>query len=190
MGASLDAIAELPAESFRPLKREEYDRLVSAGVFEGERLELLLGVLVAMTPQDPRHAAVVQRLNRLLTRALGDRSDVRVQLPLAVSDVSEPEPDVAVVPRGDTDDAHPSTAHLVVEVAWSSLAKDRKLKSELYAEAEVPEYWLVDVAGKEIEVCRKPVAGRYAERAVRRRGESIRLVAYPDVEVAVADVVR
>ena len=190
MGVGIDAIAELPAGMVRPLRREEYDRLVAAGVFEGERLELLLGVLVAMTPQDPRHAAVVQRLNRLLSRALGDRSDVRVQLPLAVSDVSEPEPDIAVVPRGDTDDAHPSSAHLVVEVAWSSLATDGKLKAGLYAEAGVPEYWLVDVAGKEIEVHRGPSAGRYAERAARRRGETIRLVAFPDVAIDVADVVR
>ena len=190
MVLSLTEIADLAPETIRPLSRLEYDRLVAEGMFEGERVELLGGVLVAMTPQYPVHSGVVQRLNRVLMRALGSSCDVRVQLPLAVSDDSEPEPDLAVVPLGDTDDAHPRTAFLVVEVSNASVAKDRTVKASLYAAADVPEYWLVNVADGQIEVHVEPRNGRYGLVAIRRPGETISLRAFPDVAIAVDDVLR
>src|SRR5580704_11900392 len=87
----------------------------------------------------------VTRLNKLLVRALGDRAEVRVQAPFGASDVSEPEPDLAVVPPGSYLDEHPSRAHLLIEVADSSLQDDRRIKGPLYAAAGVPEYWIVDL---------------------------------------------
>ncbi len=178
-------------ERLRPLRRVEYDRLIAEGFFdEDDRIELLDGVIVEMTRQGPRHAATVQRLTRLLILALDTKADVRVQLPFAASEISEPEPDVAVVPSGDYDRAHPGDALLLIEVSESSLTKDRRVKARIYAEAGAPEYWVIDVASGAIEVRTQPTAGGYTQVRIARPGESIRLQAFPDVEIAVSDVVR
>ena len=106
-------------------------------------------------------------------RAVGDRADVRVQLPLAVSDDSEPEPDIAVVAPGSPFGGHPTTAFLVTEIGASSLSKDRSIKAELYAEAGVIEYWIVDVNEDVVEVYRAPVRGRYTTMSTHDRGATI-----------------
>jgi Uma2 family endonuclease len=85
----------------RPLKRAEYDSLVESGAFAGERLELINGVMVETSPQDARHAFAVQQLTAVLSERLRGRAITRIQLPIALSDDSEPEPDVAVVALGD-----------------------------------------------------------------------------------------
>src|ERR1700674_406937 len=119
--------APVPArgDKIRPLRRGEYDCLVRAGSFEGERLELLYGRLVTMSPQGERHAFSITRLTEILVRGLAGRAQVRVQLPFAASDISEPEPDLAVVVPGDYLDGHPRRALLVIEVAQASLEEDR-----------------------------------------------------------------
>ncbi len=165
--------------------------MVDQGFFEDdERIELLDGVIVQMTPQGMGHAAAIERLTHLLVLALAPRARVRVQLPYAASDLSEPEPDLAVVPPGDPEQSHPDRSLLLVEVAESSLSKDRRVKTRIYATAGVPEYWIVDVSGRTIEVRTEPGEGNYRRVRVARPGESIRLQAFPDVEIAVADVVR
>ncbi|MBI4265309.1 MAG: Uma2 family endonuclease [Acidobacteria bacterium] len=150
-------------DRIRPLRRIEYETLVDCGLFEDARVELLCGALVEMSPQGPLHANVVSRLSERLIRALPDTVRTRVQSPLALSEDSEPEPDIAVVPVGDYDRAHPSRAILVIEVAESSLQKDRGVKTALYAMAGVPEFWLVNLADRVVEVHRRPSAGRYAD---------------------------
>jgi Uma2 family endonuclease len=159
-------------------------------MFAGERLELLRGVLVAMTPQNAAHAAVVQRLTELLVGALGVRVSVRIQLPLALTEDSEPEPDVAIVPRGDYDDVHPETALLVVEVADASLAKDGSLKAELYAAAGIAEYWVVDIPHRRVRVHLAPSGGRYREVTTLQRGDTVGPRAFPDVALGVSDIVK
>src|SRR6478752_1843087 len=94
----------------RPLRREEYDRLVALGVFDDERIELLEGVIVKMSPKNQEHASPVQLLNVLLLPALLGRSVVRIQLPLNAVRESEPEPDVVIAPLGDYRRAHPDRA--------------------------------------------------------------------------------
>lgn len=175
-------------ERIRPLKRVEYDALVSQGLLEESRVELLLGNLVEMTPQGPLHADVVAKLASRLGRALPPQVEVRSHSPLAVSDDSEPEPDVAVVPAGAYDRDHPASALLVVEVADSSLKKDRGVKSALYATAGVPEFWLVNLTEKVVEVHRDPVAGRYTN--VRRVGRDGQLtpVDFPTVIIPVSEL--
>jgi Uma2 family endonuclease len=183
----LDARSLYP-ETARPLRRIEYDRLVAAGIFEGERVELLYGTLVAMSPHDPRHASPIQKLTGVLVRALGDRAAVRVQLPVVACDESEPEPDIAVVPPADYATEHPARAHLVVEVATSSLSKDREVKGPLYAKSGFREYWIVNVPERVLEIYRAAQDGAYRVVARRAPGEVARLDAFPDVAVAVADV--
>jgi Uma2 family endonuclease len=177
-------------ESVRPLRRIEYDKLAELGVFEDERVELLEGALVYMSPIGPRHASAVQKLNALLIRILGERAAIRPQLPLAASEFSEPEPDLLVTASGDCDTAHPSTAYLVIEVAESSLAKDHGIKRRIYAENGVPEYWIVDVRARTIEVYSEPTGSSYARAVTYVHGESVPLGHFPDVAVRVADVMR
>jgi Uma2 family endonuclease len=174
-------------EKVRPLKRAEYDRLVELGVFEDERVELLQGVLVEMSPQDPGHAYVISQLHQVLDRQVPAGWVVRAQFPLALGDDSEPEPDLAIVPDGDYRRAHPSRAILIIEVAGSSIRKDRELKAALYARAEVDEYWIVDLTNGTVELYREPVDGTYRVREVRGRGQVVTSSRLPALMVPVDD---
>lgn len=184
MSASSDALALEPT---RPLMRSEYDRLVEAGVFDDEKIELIEGRLVLMSPEGSPHAEVITALGRLLVLALDGRARIRSGHPLAVSDISEPEPDLAAVAIADYWTGHPTTAYLAIEVAHSSLRKDRVIKPALYAGAGVPEYWIVDLNARTVTVLSEPGADGYARRAEHRTGTSITLVAFPDVAIAVDD---
>jgi Uma2 family endonuclease len=177
-------------ERLRPIRRGELERMVEQGLFRDERVELLQGVLIEMGQQGTRHAATVQRLTAELVPPLVGRAEVRIQLPLAVSLDSLPEPDVAVVTSGDYDRAHPTAAFLVIEVAESSLNKDRLVKAALYAAAAVQEYWIIDLAAGVIEVHTDPVSGRYTREIPARPDDALRLRAFADVELQVADILR
>jgi Uma2 family endonuclease len=177
-------------EGIRPLRRVEYDQLIRLGAFENEKIELLDGVLVPMSPIGAPHASAVQKLGELLIPPLVGRASVRLQNPFAALEISEPEPDVVVAPRSDYDTDHPAEAHLIIEVSESSLKKDRGLKRRLYAECGVPEYWVVNLVDRRIEVYTEPVGASYRQVTLYERGESIRLQRFPDVEVRVLDVMK
>ena len=179
---------QIAPESPRPITRAEYDRLVASDFFgKDEHIELLYGVLVRMTPQKPPHSSAVQKLTRALASLL-PRAELRIQLPFAASDDSEPEPDVAIVPLGDYSIEHPGVALLIVEVAHTSHRKDREVKAPLYAECGVPEYWLVDVPSRTVEVHTQPSGGLYTRIERRCVGDRISLVAFPDVAASVGDL--
>lgn len=182
------AIDLILAEERRPLKRVEYDRLVTLGVFEDERIELLYGVLVTMSPKTPAHTSPISQLNRLLVRALLDRATVRVQSPYYAVDESEPEPDLAVVPEKSYKAAHPERAYLVVEVAVSSAKKDRMVKGPLYARSGVDEYWLVDVTNETVEVYRDPSPEGFATMTRFGVAGTLTVAAFADVTVSVAAI--
>ena len=172
------------SEPLRPLRREEYDRLVDAGVFDGERLELLWGLIVTMSPQGAPHAWVIQVLTQPFVERLGSQANLRVQLPLAVSEYSEPEPDLALVVRSDEwRKRHPETALLVVEVSGSSLRVDRK-KTRLYAAAGCPETWVVDVEAGHVEVYTDPAGGQYRTMPLYPN-DLLTPVAFPDAAIRV-----
>lgn len=175
-------------ERIRPLRRVEYDRLVAIGAFEDEKIELLEGVLVPMSPIGPEHSGTLDQLAARLFPALVGRAVVRIQSPFAARDDSEPEPDVAVVPLGDYRTAHPHRAELIIEVAETSLARDRR-KCRLYAECRVPEYWIVNLVDRCIEVYRDPGTSTYRSLVTFRRGESVQLLGFPDIVVRVDDVI-
>jgi len=155
------------------LTRLEYEALVERGTLdEDDRIEPLDGRLVFREPQDSRHAAACLRIRIALDRACGRGYHVRPQFPIALDDASEPEPDIAIV-RGRVEDylgAHPTSPVLVVEVAGSSLARDRAGKGCLYARAGVADYWIVNLTDRVLEVRRDPeraAAGRWRYRTVR-----------------------
>lgn len=162
--------------------------MAEAGLFTGERVQLLDGRIIHMSPQGLAHSSTTEVLSTWLHARLAGRARVRVQLPLVVSDGSEPEPDVAVCAPGDPRAAIPTTALLVIEVADSSVALDRE-KARVYAAAGVGEYWIVNLPERVIEVHTEPGASGYATVAVRKPGEMLCIAAFPDVELAVADVI-
>jgi len=171
---------------------ERYFALVDEGLLEpDDRVELLEGVVVAMSPRNPQHDTVVSLVLRALLEAIGSRAAVRCQCSIILGRYSAPEPDVAVVAGQERDymTAHPRNAILVVEVADTSLAQDRLTKGALYAAAGIPEYWIVNLRTDWVEVLRdpEPDAGHFRERTVRGHGERLTLVALPDVQVAADD---
>lgn len=146
--------------------RDDYCRMAEAGLFAGQRVELIEGEILMMSPMNPAHAAALQLVARALEHAFGHGHCVRVQLPLDIDASSAPEPDIAVVPGAPRDyRSHPTTALLVVEVSDTTLNFDRTRKRELYARAGIPEYWIVNLLNCCVEVHRSPAAGSYAHTA-------------------------
>jgi len=175
-------------QQIRPLKRVEYERLAAEGFFEDERVELLFGMVVPMSPTDPAHNMSNLQLRRMLERGLRDRAVIFDQSDFAASDVSEPKPDLAVVPAVGYWDQHPSKAFLIVEVARSSLRRDKGPKAVLYGLAEVDEYWIVNHTDGVVEVYRDRHNGDWRRRTTHGRGETIAMVAFPDVQIAVSEI--
>ena len=182
-----------PAVVRKRFTTQEYEQIAAAGVFaEDDRVELLDGEIVEMSPLGPQHSACVDRLNRLLQRRVGDEAIVRVQSPVRLGQHSEPQPDVALLqPRPDFY-AHghpePEDVLLLIEVADSSLSYDRELKLPLYARAGVAEVWLVGLLPQTIEVFRAPSESGYGERREARRGESVAALNAPGVVLSVAEI--
>ena len=184
-------VSDTPAEAPYRWTRETYDRAVEAGVFgPHDRLELIDGRLLAMTPRGSRHAAIVGHAGDVLRGVFGAGCSVRTQSPLAVGADSEPEPDLAVVSGRALDylDGHPTTALPVVEVSDDSLRRDRSLKQRLYARHGIPEYWILALPDARLEVHRDPAAGGYRTVLIRRAGETIAPLARPAASIAVSDL--
>ena len=182
----------------RKLKRVEYDRLVEADVFGPEdRIELLDGRMIFKEPQYSPHATGISLVQRVLTAVLGPAWYVRAQMPVALDDESEPEPDVSVVPGDPRDyrDAHPERPVLIVEVALSRLRFDRRHKGSLYARAGLADYWIVNIPDRRLEVYRDPLPDtaapfgwRYGSTSALGPDERISPLAAPAAFITVADL--
>jgi Uma2 family endonuclease len=169
---------------------DDYHRMAEVGILrEDDRVELLDGQIVALSPIGPRHAATVARIQELFTRLAGARTTVWGQNPVRLNRYAEPQPDVALLaPRRDFYAAAvpaPEDVLLLVEVADSSLRYDREQKIPAYAAAGIGEVWLVDLNAETIEVLRQPREGRYASVRTARRGETVTPRALPDLALAV-----
>ncbi len=167
----------LLSRGLRRLHVGEYHRMIEAGIFEeDERVELLEGVIVTMSPRSPDHALVVERLSNPLFVKLAGDFVIRCQLPLVRSEADEPEPDIAVI-HSDTPRSrqqHPTTARLVFEVSSGSLRVDREVKALLYARAGIPEYVIVNLREECLEVHRDPDPAAGVYRALTRLAEGDR----------------
>jgi Uma2 family endonuclease len=173
----------------RRFTRVEYDRLVAAGWFEDERIELLDGVLFEMAPIDPAHSYAGDILRHLLARGIADRALIKSGTPFAASDVSEPQPDLFVVPMEPHWNDHPAHALLVVEVSRSSLRRDRGRKARIYSTALVDEYWIVNHIDRVVEIYRDPDSDGWRTVLVARPGERIAPLAFPDAFVDVSAII-
>jgi len=173
---------------------DEYHRMGEAGIFhEDDRVELIEGEIVEMTPIGSLHASVVARINHFFSTRLGQRSVVWPQNPLLLAAlISEPQPDVILLaPRPDFYARalpQPADVQLVIEVADSSLAYDRRTKMPLYARAGVVEAWLANVEAGRVELYRGPGAAGYAEVRRPTRDEPFSPLAFPDVVVRLVDL--
>lgn len=170
---------------------QQYHQMYEAGIFsESDRLELIYGELVTMSPINRRHAACVNRLTYLIGQIMGKRVIVAVQNPIHLSDESEPQPDVAVLKWQDDfySSGHPtpSDIHWLIEVSDTTIAVDRRVKVPLYAESGIVETWLVNLNEDCLEVYR--VNKGVNEELILRRGDRIASLAFPDVIFEVTDI--
>ncbi len=182
----------------RKWTRVEYDRLVEAEILGPEdRIELLGGAMIVKEPQDTLHATSILLVQHALTVAFGSGWAVRPQMPVALDDESEPEPDISVVPGEPRDyrDAHPGRPVLIVEVALSRLTFDRGDKGSRYARAGIADYWIVNIPDRRLEVYREPGADgaalcgwRYRRAVSLVPGERISPLAAPESAVIVTDL--
>jgi Uma2 family endonuclease len=177
----------------RRFTRQEYHTMIRAGILsEDDPVELLEGEVVRQMPTGSSHAGTVKRLNRLLSRLVGEAAIVSVQDPLALGEFSEPEPDLMLLrPRADFyADAHPTTEDvlLVVEVADTSLATDLEVKVPLYAGHGVREVWLVDLEHHRVLAYRDPADGRYREEHVFQPADSLPIPCLAGQQIPVSEL--
>jgi len=170
---------------------EEYVRMWDEGVFDPEeRLELIEGEVVVMSPTGDPHAAFVDNLTHLLVHAVGDSAIVRCQGPLRLPPRSLPLPDFTLLRPGSykRKSATADDVFLVVEVADTSLRIDRSVKLRLYARAGIREYWVVDAKAETLEIHRSPSGDGYTERRNAGRDERVTPLALPDAVIDVAAI--
>lgn len=190
----------LPYPSDEPHPRlwtkEEYYRLGDLGFFDGQKVELWEGEIVVMSPQKPLHYSVMERVACVLDRYFGAGFHCRMQGPLDVGRLTDPEPDIAVVPDGDYSTAHPRGALLVVEISDTTLALDRGRKASLYAHGGIADYWIVNLVDRQLEVYRAPQPDSaqfyghgYARQIILRPNDTVSPLAAPNVTVPVADLI-
>jgi Uma2 family endonuclease len=179
-------------KTFR-LNVSQYHQMSEAGIFsENDKVELINGEIIEMSPIGRRHAACVDRINRLFSNILGIKVIVRVQNPIILNNLSEPEPDIALLkPRADFYESghpQPQDIFLLIEVADSSLEYDRDVKIPLYATSGISEVWLVDIYEQVIIVYRYPSENGYSDIQTLSRGEKLSIQAFPEINLVVNDI--
>ncbi len=172
---------------------DDYHRMIEAGILgENDKVELLEGEVVAMAPIGSLHAACVNKLNRMFATAFGNEVIVAVQNPVCAGQHSEPEPDIALLkPRPDfyaSGHPQPEDVLLVVEVADTSAAFDRKVKFPIYAKACICESWLANLEEGCVEVFSKPSREGYNRIEIFRKGEIVCSDTFPGKAFKVDDI--
>lgn len=189
-------VMPLPPSSPQRWSVADFHRLRASGVWDGRRTYLVRGVIWEQGPMNPPHAALVMIAMKAIDRVLPPGLCTRCQLPLVLGLDTDPFPDVAVVSGEDADylTGHPTSAHLVVEVADATLAEDTSTKAELYASGGVPDYWVVDVNARQLVVFRdpRPFAGTvtYLTTFTLTLSDSVSPLAIPSASVRVSDLIR
>jgi Uma2 family endonuclease len=172
---------------------DDYHRMGQTGILlRDDRVELIDGEVVAMTPIGPRHSANIDRANRALVMLMADRAIVRVQSSVRLNRYNEPEPDLVLLrPQADFYASRipgPADILLIIEVAESSADYDREVKAPLYAGAAVPEYWLVDLNTRRLVCYSVPANGAYQTIRHHSAGESVPPALLPACPIAVSDL--
>lgn len=170
----------------------DYHAMIAAGILDDRDIELLQGEIVEMAPEGEPHAYFSDTAGEYLTHLLGDRAKVRHSKPVTLPNASEPEPDIAIVQRLGREylshHPYPENIFWLIEYANTSLSKDLEIKRRLYAEVQIPEYWVVNLQTQQLIVFRDPQNGDYNTRFTLSDGV-ISPLAFPDVSVSVAAIV-
>lgn len=175
---------------------KEYAKMIDKGIFApDERVELIEGEIIPLSPHNRKSASRTARITTILVTAFGQTHEIRVQLPLTLGTLSEPEPDFAIV-RLDVADAaarHPASADLVLEISDSSLSFDRNAKASLYAKFGIDDYWLLNLPHNRLEMRREPVENakaafgwKYSSLTLLPEGQSASPLFAPDVSFSVS----
>ena len=177
----------------RPWTVDEYHRMIEAEILTTEdRVELLEGQITQMSPQQPPHAATTQRTFNYLSRLLVGKAFLRMQLPITLPPNSEPEPDIAVVRINLREyiDGHPTAddIFLLIEVADRTLNSDRTSKARIYAQARIPEYWIIDVNARQVYVLYEPGDETYRQETILSEGAKLSPLAFREIEVEVSQM--
>jgi Uma2 family endonuclease len=172
---------------------QEYHRMARAGILrEDDRLELIEGEIIEMSPIGHRHFVCVNRMNIIFSRVFGDKAFLSIQGPLCINEWTELQPDVVLFkPRPDFYAAKipdPSDVLLVVEVSDTTLATDQKIKLPRYAAASIAEYWIADLRHDVLHVYRDVRHQKYTTALMLRPGESVALLSTPDVQFRVDEL--
>jgi Uma2 family endonuclease len=170
----------------------DYNRMIEVGLLgKDDRVELIDGEIIEMSPIGTRHAACVDRLNALF-HALSSGLIVRVQSPIQIDPDSEPQPDLSLLrARADFyDSAHPTAADvlLVVEVSDTTYEKDRGVKMPLYARAGIPEAWLVDLYDDRVEIHSDPAGGIYQRSRIVQRNQNVQSEVLPQLTLTADEI--
>jgi len=164
----------------------DYHRMAESGILSAQdHVELIQGEVTDMAPIGSQHAGIVKKLSYLFSQAVAHSAIVSIQDPVILSDLSEPQPDIALLHYREDFycNAHPRAEdiYLLIEVADSTLRYDRTVKLPLYAQAGIPEVWIVNVEGKALEVYQQPVDGLYQQRQQLEELGEITPIALPEV---------
>ena len=185
-------LAKPRLNTFR-LNVSQYHQMSEAGIFsENDKVELINGEIIEMSPIGRRHTACVNRLNSVFSQLLGKKVIIAVQNPITLNNLSEPQPDIALLkPRADFYESghpQPQDIFLLIEVADSSLEYDRDVKIPLYASSGITEVWLVDIYEQVIIVYRYPSENGYSDIQKLSRGEKMSIQAFPEINLVVDDI--
>jgi len=167
---------------------DEYHQMVESGVLDDRHVELLQGEIVEMSPEGEFHAYTSSEAAEYLIELLGEMAKVRLDKPITLPDNSEPEPDIAIVQRLGREylEHHPYAENVfwLIEYADSSLDKDLNFKSQVYAEANIPEYWVVNLPEKHLVVFRQPQNGKYTTKLTLTSG-IVYPISFPEIAISV-----
>ncbi|MDJ0600520.1 MAG: Uma2 family endonuclease [Crocosphaera sp.] len=175
----------------RKFNVNEYHRMAETGILTPEdRVELIRGEIIAMSPIGRKHAAAVNRLNYILSKKLGDKAIVSVQNSIRLDNYSEPQPDIVLLkPRSDFYESkipESEDIYLVIEVADSTIKYDQEIKLPLYAENNINEVWIINLNNKSLEVYRQPQDKIYLEQ--QKNVKSISPLAFPDITFTINEI--
>lgn len=172
---------------------KQFQQMAESGILsENDRVELIRGEMIDMSPIGRRHAGCVNKLVNFLIQLLGKQIVLAPQNPVELDETSEPQPDIALLkPRPDfykNSHPQPEDIFLLIEVADTTVKYDREVKIPLYAEANIPEVWLVDVNQEVVEVYRNPLQGVYQDVQKLVKNQTLSILAFPDVHINVSEM--
>ncbi|MBO9998530.1 MAG: Uma2 family endonuclease [Cyanobacteria bacterium SID2] len=180
----------LSTSDLRLISVSDYHRMAETGILAAdEQVELMGGQILKKMPKSPAHSALCKRIEKLFEHRLGERILVRVQDPIQLDRLSEPEPDLAIVrPTSNFySDRHPTPVdiYLLVEVSDTTLNRDLGIKANLYAAAGIRDYWVVEIATQQLHVFRDPQSDGYQRQLILRAQQSVSPLFFPDCSIVV-----